>query len=333
MPSNFIPPFDLHKVFVSPWESLPVEYGWVMFMGFLVGAACGMLGCYLILRRLALVGDAISHSVLPGIAVAYLIGQQRNSWLMFGGALAAGVATTLLIEVIHKRTRVKTDSAIGIVFCTLFAIGVLLITSPPGWFGGMDAARIDLDPDCVLYGNIEYVWATNGVTLGNLAVPGDVFVMGIVTLVIAALIVAFYKELLVTSFDPGLATSLGLRPGIVHHLLMAALSCVVVSSFEAVGVILVIAMLILPGATASLLVKRLPPMLVLSVVHAALSAVLGLHLGLWLDSSVAGAMVVVGAGLFTLAWIFSPSQGLIVKALHRFRKHEDPLATQEPATT
>lgn len=312
MPPDFIPPFDFHTVFIAPWQQSPAAYGWITLMGFFVGSACGMLGCYLILRRLALVGDAISHSVLPGIAVAYLIGRQRDSLLMLAGAMVAGLITTLLIEVIHKRTRIKTDSAIGIVFCTLFALGVLLITAPAGWFGGADASKIDLDPDCVLYGNLEFIMAP------------QIWAMGIVALVIGALIMLFYKELLVTSFDPGLAASLGLRPGIVHHLLMAALSIVVVNSFEAVGVILVIGMLILPGATAFLLVDRLPRMLIISVIHAALSAILGLHLGLWLNSSIAGAMVVAGSGLFVLAWIFSPSQGLLLQVLRRIKKHEDP---------
>jgi manganese/zinc/iron transport system permease protein len=137
--------------------------------------------------------------------------------------------------------------------------------------------------------------------------------MAFVTLVTAGLIVLFYKELLVSSFDPGLAASLGINATIMHYALMSMLSVVVVSAFESVGAILVIAMLILPGATASLLSQRLPIILLLSVFHAAVSSVLGIHLALWLECSLAAAMVVMGALLFTAAWIFSPRTGLIAR--------------------
>ena len=125
-------------------------------MGFLVTAACGLIGNYLILRRMALVGDAISHSILPGIAIAFLLAKSRSSLAMFAGALVAGIVTTLLIETIHRRSRVKQDAAIGIVFSTLFAIGVILIS--------LFASQVDLDQDCVLYGDISFVWTAS---------PGD----------------------------------------------------------------------------------------------------------------------------------------------------------------
>ncbi len=135
--------------------------------------------------------------------------------------------------------------------------------------------------------------------------------MGVVAVVVGLLILFFYKELLVSSFDPGLALSLGINPSVMHYGLMAALSVVVVSAFESVGAILVIAMLILPGATASLVSQRLAVILGLTVLHAALSAILGIHLALWLECSIAAAMVVMGAVLFALAWVFSPSRGLL----------------------
>lgn len=291
-----IPPFDFHEVMVAPWtESLP-SFGWVMLMGFFVALACGLIGNFLVLRRMALVGDAISHSILPGIAVAFLLMKSRGTLVMFAGALAAGLVTTLLIEFIHSRTRVKQDAAIGIVFSTLFALGVLLIS--------LFAGQVDLDADCVLYGELGMIGIEPKAVIAGLEIaPQPVLTMGVVCLLVLGLIVFFYKELLVSSFDPALATSLGVRPGVVHHALMAALSVVVVSAFRSVGAILVIAMLILPGATAYLLVSRLPWMLALSALHAALSAVLGLHLGIWLDCSIGAAMVVAGAGLFTVAWI------------------------------
>ena len=319
---------------VEPWtENLPTTF-WIVLMGFLITAACGMIGNYLILRRMALVGDAISHSVLPGLAIAFLLMHSLKTVPMFIGALVAGILTTVLIELIHKKSRVKQDSAIGITFSTLFAIGVILIS-----FGQTDA--VHLDAECVLYGEIAFVpldlvqtqlgpGALSVVEKipglnsemflnGNLLTipPPSVIRMAVVTGITLLLILVFYKELLVTSFDSGLSSSLGINSTVVHYTLMGMLSVIIVSAFEAVGAILVIAMLILPGATASLLVHRLPPMFGITVIHAALSAGGGIHLATWLNCSPAGAMVVAGSVLFALAWMFSPSQGLLRRWLRR----------------
>lgn len=140
--SNLIPPFDFQRVFIAPWTQDFASSVWIAAMGFLVATACGLVGNYLILRRMALVGDAISHSILPGIAVAFLVSGSRGSWPMFIGALVAGAVTTVLIEVIHKKSRVKQDAAIGIAFTSLFAIGVILIS--------LFASKVDLDQECVL---------------------------------------------------------------------------------------------------------------------------------------------------------------------------------------
>jgi manganese/zinc/iron transport system permease protein len=306
---SFIPPFDFRSVLVEPWTSGLGLYGWVILMGFLVATACGLVGNYLILRRMALVGDAISHSILPGLVIAFLAANSRNSGVMFVGALLAGLVTTLLIELIHKKSRVKQDAAIGITFSSLFAIGVILVS--------LYAGKVDLDQECVLYGEIGVVaFDQPFVQLGPLTLgPPSLVRMGAVTLVVGLLIALFYKELLVSSFDSALAFSLGINATLVHYVLMAMLSVVVVSAFESVGAILVIAMLILPGATASLLSQRLPVVLALTVLHAALSSVLGLHLAVWLNCSIAGAMVVMGAVLFTAAWVFSPGQGLLWRGL------------------
>ena len=301
---DLIPAFDFQQHILAPWRDNIGMFGWIVLMGFLVTTACGLIGNYLVLRRMSLVGDAISHSILPGIALAFFFAQSRHSWVMFLGALAAGILTTILIETIHRRTRVKQDSAIGIVFSTLFAIGVVLIS--------VFAGDIDLDADCVLYGDISFVPLEPMVSIaGHEIAPQPVFLMGAVTIGVALLILLFYKELLVSSFDPGLGASLGFNQVVVHYSLMCALSVVVVSAFQSVGAILVIAMLILPGATSYLLTSRLPRMMLLSVTHSAISAVIGLHLGVWLDCSIAAAMVVAGTFLFALAWLFSPTQGLM----------------------
>jgi len=332
--TDFIPAFEWQRVLVEPWtENLSTTF-WIVLMGFLITAACGLIGNYLILRRMALVGDAISHSVLPGMAIAFLLADSLSTLPMFLGALGAGIVTTVLIELIHKKTRVKQDSAIGITFSTLFAIGVIIIS-----VGLSDS--VHLDTDCVLYGEIAFVPLDLVQTkLGSDALsvvekipglnsemfldgdlltiaPPSVIRMAVVAGITLLLVVLFYKELLVTSFDSGLSSSLGINSTVVHYALMGMLSVIIVSAFEAVGAILVIAMLILPGATASLLAHRLPLMFGITVVHALLSAVGGIHLATWLDCSPAGAMVVAGSAVFALAWVFSPSEGLLRRWLGR----------------
>ncbi len=301
-----IPSFDFQRIFIAPWTSGFETFGWIVLMGFLVTAACGLVGNFLILRRMSLVGDAISHSVLPGLAVAFILSQSRSTTAMFLGALAAGIVTTVLIELIHRKSRVKQDAAIGIAFTSLFALGVILINLYAGKGG------VDLDQECVLYGEIAFVPLEPPVMIGGQSFgPTPVVRMALVAAATALLIAFFYKELLVSSFDPALAVSLGINATLIHYALMSWLSVVVVSAFESVGAILVIAMLILPGATATLLSHRLPVMLGLTLLHAAVSAVLGMHLALWLDCSPAGAMVVAGTVLFKSAWIFNPTDGLL----------------------
>jgi manganese/zinc/iron transport system permease protein len=309
---ELVPEFDFQRVLIAPWTEDLSSFGWIALMGFLVATACGLVGNYLILRRMALVGDAISHSVLPGLAIAFLLANSRSSTAMFAGALVAGVLTTVLIEIIHKKSRVKQDAAIGITFSSLFAVGVILIS--------LFADKVDLDQECVLYGEIAFIPLEPAVEWGGLTLgPASVVRMGIVTLAAILLIVLFYKELLVSSFDAALAFSLGINATIVHYSLMCLLSIVIVSAFESVGAILVIAMLILPGATASLLSQRLPIILALTFVFAAFSSILGIHLGLWLECSIAGAMVVMGSLLFAMAWVLSPSQGLLRRWLRPVR--------------
>ncbi|MCC6232622.1 MAG: metal ABC transporter permease [Verrucomicrobiales bacterium] len=306
--SSLVPDFDVQRVLVTPWTSDATMNGWIVLMGFLVATTCGWVGQYLLLRRMALMGDALSHSILPGLAGAFLIasflnpgtadgaGNARGATVMYLGALAAALVTTLLIHWLHTASRVKQDAAIGIVFSGLFALGVILIT--------VFADQVDLDADCVLYGEIGTVGFTDYFQLsGRDVAPLPVARMAIVALLTFAWIQLFYKELLVSSFDPGLASSLGIRANWVHGVLMLWLSVVIVSAFESVGAILVVAMLIVPGATASLLSTSLPRIFSLIVLHAAISSLFGLHLALWLDCSIAGAMVVTGCGLFVLAWL------------------------------
>lgn len=341
--NEILPPFEFHRVFIEPWTVNFDSVFWIALMGFFVIAGCGLVGNFIILRRMALVGDAVSHSILPGIVLAFLITSSLASSIVVLGAVTAGVLSTVLIELIHRQSRVKTDAALGIVFSTFFAIGVILLS--------LFADGIHLDAECVLYGEIGYVPLADPVIIGGVdqgAVPSaeslvtggfnlgptPVVQMGLVTLAILILIVAFYKELVVTSFDPGLAKSLGIPVNLVHYGLMTVLSVAIVSAFESVGAILVIAMLIFPGATAGLLSDRLPTMLVLSVVLAALYSVLGIHLATWLDGSIAGAMVVAAFMIFVLVWIFAPRKGLLSrwrKSLGRSREASATGPGGEPA--
>ncbi len=315
---ELIPAFDFHRVIVEPWTegfSLTI---WIVLMGALVGTACGLVGNYLLLRRMALVGDAISHSILPGLVVAFMIFRTVNTPVMFIGALGAGLLTVAIIEFIQKQTRVKVDAAICIAFTSLFAFGVTLVSAAEA------AGPVHVDAECVLYGEIALVpfdppFVLGGIELG----PPPVLRMAIVTLLLAVAILAFYKELLITSFDPGLSRSMGLRTTFWHYGLMIALSLVVVSAFESVGAILAVAMLIVPAMFAAQISSRLPMRLLWTGIHAVVSAVTGYHLSVWLQCSAAAAMVVCGAALFVLAWGFT--------ALGKRRAHVESTALQREA--
>jgi len=284
---------------------------WIILTGVLASASCALLGAYLVLRKMSLIGDAISHSVLAGIAMAYWLSGSRSILPMFIGASSFGVIAALLIESLNKKWRIYEDASIGIVFTALFAFGVLLISN----FAG----HIDLDQECVLYGEIAYTpWdllVFNGINLG----PRAVWLLGFVLLVDLLIVVLLYKELMLASFDPAMAISLGISATAIHYILMTAVSMTTVAAFESVGAILVVAMLIVPGATAYLLTDRLKVMLILSVTVGIASAVIGYFLaGLW-DSSIAGAMTISAGGLFVLAFLLSPKHGILAKALHQFR--------------
>ncbi len=314
--NDLIAPFSFHAVVTEPWSAVYWQTTfWIVLQATLVGVSCALVGNFLILRRLALVGDAISHSVLPGIVVAFLIGHGDGPLVMFG-AMVAGMLTTLGIEWIYKNSRIKQDAAIGIVFTTLFALGVILVS-----FAAND---IHIDAECVLYGKLEQA----AIFSGDRMISPQVIPAAAVALISLLLVVLFYKQLLVSAFDATLAGSLGIPASWVHYGLMAWLSVVVVSAFQAVGSIMVVAMLIVPGATAMLLSMRLPTVMWISCVHALLSALVGYHLALWLNCNSSAAIVVTGMGFFCLAWMFSPSQGMVSQFLVRKALREGLAATR-----
>lgn len=286
----------------------------IILTGALVAGASSLVGSFLVLRRLAFLGDAISHAVLPGIVLAFLFSGSRNTLVMVLGAGALGLATTFLVQ-LFRRSGVQEDAAIGVTFTALFAAGVLLVS--------LFAGQVDLDLDCVLHGEIAFApWdrlVIGGVDLG----PESLWTMGGIFLLNAVVIGAFYKELKICAFDPEAAKALGVPVTLIHYLLMALVSITTVGSFESVGAILVVAMLIVPPATAYLLTERLHVMIGLAVGLGALSAVLGYGLARMMDGSIAAAMTTVAGGLFLLAFLFAPKGGVVSRWLARRRMAAD----------
>jgi len=268
---------------------------WIILTGCLVSISSGLLGCYLILRRMAMVGDAISHAVLPGIAIAFLVSGSRSSVPMLIGAALVGMFCTVLIELFHKKAKLQEDASIGISFTWLFAVGVILIT--------FFADTVDLDQECVLYGDITFV---NFETTAG--VPNAVWMLGAVCILVISAITIGYKGLFITTFDPDFAATLGISTALWHYGLMGAVSINTVMSFESVGAILVVAFMIVPGATAYLLTHSLKKMLWLSVAIGIIASISGYYFALWLNASVSGGMVTMLGLEFVLAGIYTALQ-------------------------
>jgi manganese/zinc/iron transport system permease protein len=281
---------------------------YIILTASLVATTCALLGCFLILRKMAMVGDAISHAVLPGIVLAFLISGSRDSVTMLLGAGLIGILTTFMIEFFHKKAKLQTDASIGVTFTWLFAVGVVLIS--------LFAGKVDLDQDCVLYGEIAYVPLDVVITAdGTNFGPRAPYIMGTILILVLLFIIVFYKELFLTTFDPAFASAVGISTTLWHYLLMSAVSATTVASFESVGAILVVALLIAPAATAYLITDNFKWMLVIASVTGILSSISGYYLAVWLDGSIAGAIAALTGVFFGLALIFSPTHGLLFKNL------------------
>jgi len=277
-----------------------------------VAVACALPGVFLVLRRMALMSDAISHTVLLGIVLAFFVTHDLNSPLLIAGAAATGVLTVLLVETLLRTRLVKEDAAIGLVFPALFSIAVILIARHAG--------DVHLDTDAVLLGELAFApfrrLEVGGTDLG----PRALWVMSAILLLNAAAIALFYKELKLSTFDAGLAAALGFSPVLVHYGFMTLVSITVVGAFDAVGSILVVALMIAPPAAAYLLTDRLPLMILLSAGIAALSAVGGYWAAHTLDASIAGCMATATGVLFLAAWLGAPERGLVAQQLRRSRQ-------------
>lgn len=289
--------------------------GWIVAAGVLCAVASALVGNFLVLRRMSMLGDAISHAILPGLAAAFLLTSSRDSVPMFVGAAIVGVLTAMFTESIRRFGKVDEGAAMGVVFTALFALGLVMIVQA--------ADRVELDPGCVLYGAIEMT-PLYTVSIGAWEVPRVVLVLSCVTLLNLLCVIVFYKELKIASFDPALATTLGFNDTILHYLLTTLVAITAVASFEAVGNILVVAMLIVPPAAAYLCTNRLRTMIVISIVVAVAAAVLG-HLGAiavprlfgFRSTTTAGMMATVAGLLFVVAVLFAPRQGLVVRFFRR----------------
>jgi len=273
---------------------------WIIVTGFLVASSTGMLGNLLLLRKMSMMGDALSHAVLPGIVVAYMISGSRASIPLFAGAIIMGVLTTFLIQFFSSKGKMQSDAAMGTVFTFLFAVGVILVTK----FAG----EADIDADCVLHGELAFVPLQTSSFLG-LGVPAPVWTLLGLLAVIQIIFWTGYKGWLITSFNPEYAQSVGIRTVIWHYSLMAATSVATVVSFESVGAILVIAFLVVPAATAYLLTDKLPLMTVIILIHGLISSTLGYFVSDALEASISGSIAVMSFVLFAGAFLWNKKKG------------------------
>jgi manganese/iron transport system permease protein len=286
---------------VVGWLIEPLQYSFMvrgLLAAMMVGVVCGVLGTYVVLRGMAFFGDALAHAILPGVAVGYLVGGGAQGPL-FWGALIAGIGTALGIGAVSKSGQIKEDTAIGVIFAGMFALGVALISS---------ARNFSVDLTHFLFGNVL------GITAGDLVLTA---VMGVL---VFGLVIAFYKEFLVTSFDPVLATILRLPTQFFRYLLLVMIAATIVIALQTVGVALTVAMLVTPAAAASVLARRLPAMMLVAGAIGAFSGVAGLYLSYYANIASGPAIVLVCTALFLLAFLFSPRKGAVWNRLRQQRR-------------
>jgi manganese transport system permease protein len=292
------------NLFTSIWDwfATPFQYPFMqtaLGVSAFVGVVCAVLSCFLILKGWSLMGDALSHAVLPGVVFAYILG------LPFAiGAFVSGLLCAVTIGWVKQNARVKEDAVIGLVFTAFFALGLIVLSRTPS----------DVHLTHILYGNV-------------LGIEFDDVVQTLIAGTIALLVIAVLRrDLMLFCFDPNHARAIGLNAGFLYYTLLALLALTVVAALQAVGVILVIAMLITPGAIGYLLSDRFDRMMGLAVGASVLAAIFGVYLSFYLDASTAGCIVVVQAALFFAAMLFGPKRGLLSRALSRRRMRQPQAA-------
>jgi manganese/iron transport system permease protein len=251
----------------------------------MVGTLCAVVGSYVVLRGMAFFGDALAHAILPGVAIAYLLGAN-----LLWGALAMALVTAVGIGYLSKRGQIKEDTAIGVIFAACFALGVALLSTVRSY---------SVDLTHILFGNVL------GVS------DGDLWLTAALGGIVLMVVVLLYKELLVISFDPVLAATLRLPLSFLNYLLLVLVALTVVVSLQTVGVALVVAMLVTPAATAYLLTRRLWHMMIVGAVIGASSSVIGLYVSFYVNIASGAAVVLVCTGLFVLAFLFAPRRGVV----------------------
>ena len=275
----------------------------IQLIAALVAVSCALPGVFLVLRKMSMISDAISHAILPGIVVGFLLTNSISSPLLIVLAALTGVVTVAIVELISKTNLVKEDAAIGLVFPMLFSIGVILISKNVG--------NIHIDTDTVLLGELAFAPFNRVVVSGiDLGTKGA-WVMGVILLLNLAFIVVFFKELKLSTFDAGLAASLGFFPGMIHYALMSIVSITTVGAFDSVGAILVVALMITPAATAYLITDDLKRMLIFAAIIGVFSAIAGYWMANLLDVSIAGSMAVMCGLIFLFVYLFAPARGLL----------------------
>ena len=277
------------------WLIEPFTYGFMqrgLAAGVLVGITCAVLSAYVVWRGMAFVGDAMAHTILPGVVIAFLRGAN-----LFVGALIAAVITALGIGWFSRDREVREDTAIGVMFSGFFALGILLLSR----------ASSTQDLTHILFGNIL------GVS------RADLTIIAVVALVVVAAVALFYKELLLTSFDPGHAVAIGLSPEVVRYGLLILLALTVVAAIQAVGVVMVIALLVTPAAAASLLARQLPVIMLVGAGFAAAAALIGLYASYYGGVASGAAIVLALTGFFVVAFVLAPGRGLLWRAARRER--------------
>lgn len=266
----------------------PLQFSFIvraLIAAVLVGIVCSVLGTYVVLRGMAFFGDALAHTILPGVVIAFLLG-----WPLAVGALIMGVFTAVGIGALSSRGVVKEDTAIGVIFAGAFALGVALLSATGNYT--VDLAHF-------LFGNLL------GVT------SGDLWVTAVLGLIVLLIVFFFYKEFMVISFDPVLATTLRLPATFLRYLLLVLIAVTIVVSLQVVGIALMVAMLVTPAAAASLLTRRLTPMMFIAAAIGAFSGAAGLYTSYYLDIASGPAVVLIATAIFALAFLFAPQRGLV----------------------
>lgn len=287
----------------------------IQLIAALVAITCAIPGVFLVLRKMSLISDAISHSILLGIVLGFFITQDLSSPLLIAMAAIAGVITVILVEAIQNTKLVKEDTAIGLVFPAMFSIGIILISQ--------NANDVHLDVDAVLLGELAFApfnrWYIGDMDMG----PKALWVVGSILVVLVTLLILFFKELKISTFDPGLSAALGISPILMHYGLMTVSSVTIVGAFDAVGAILVVALMIVPAAGAYLLTTDLKKMLLLAIFFGLFSAISGYWAANLLNASISGSMATVLGIVFLLIYLFAPSKGLIANVYRDKRQKNE----------